>query len=79
MAKCAGKSGTDLSPIFVSLAITYFDLKCPQDAIDCYMKELETFSLEEGDAKKVNWRVRVEYLKFLFHIYVLLTIDSYLY
>ena len=43
------------------------------------MKELETFSLEEGDAKKVNWRVKVEYLKFLFHIYVLLTIDSYLY
>lgn len=52
LAKSAGKPHKELSPIYVSLAITYFDLKCPQDAIDCYMTELEM--LEEGNYKKVS-------------------------
>ena len=54
LAKLAGKSHKDLSPIYVSLAITYFDLKCPADAINCYMEELEI--MEEGNYKEVSIR-----------------------
>jgi len=36
----------------VSLAITYFDLKCPADAINCYMEELEI--MEETNYKEVK-------------------------
>lgn len=48
----AGKSHKELSPIYVSLAITYFDLKCPADAINCYMEELEI--MEERNYKEVK-------------------------
>jgi len=51
LAKQAGKSHKELSPIFVSLAITYLDLKCPADAINCYMEELGI--MEEGNYKEV--------------------------
>ena len=36
----------------MSLAITYFDLKCPADAINCYMEELEI--MEERNYKEVK-------------------------
>ena len=52
LAKVAGKSHKELSPIYVSLAITYFDLKCPADAINCYMEELEI--MEERNYKEVK-------------------------
>ena len=53
LAKLAGKCRKELSPIYVSLAITYFDLKCPADAINCYMEELEI--MEERDYKEVRF------------------------
>lgn len=55
LAKVAGKSHKELSPIYVSLAITYFDLKCPADAISCYMEELEI--MEEDNHKEVRFHV----------------------
>ena len=53
LAKLAGKSHKELSPIYVSLAITYSDLKCPADAINCYMEELET--MDEDNYKEVGF------------------------
>ena len=57
LAKLAGKSHKELSPIFVSLAITYLDLKCPADAINCYMEELGI--MEEDNYKEVYFYVSV--------------------
>lgn len=37
----------------MSLAITYFDLKCPADAIKCYMEELEI--MEHDNYKEVSF------------------------
>ena len=51
----AGKSHKELSPIYVSLAITYFDLKCPADAINCYMEELEI--MEDDNYKEVSHKI----------------------
>ncbi|XP_068698694.1 tonsoku-like protein isoform X1 [Montipora foliosa] len=51
LAKSAGMSHKELSPIYVSLAITYSDLKCPDDAISCYLEELEI--MEEGNYKEM--------------------------
>lgn len=59
----AGKSHKELSPIYVSLAITYFDLKCPTDAINCYMEELEI--MEERNYKEVKGSFLLTVLFFL--------------
>ena len=52
MAKSSRKSHKELSPIYVSLAITYNDLKCPDEAINCYKEELDI--MEEDNYKEVK-------------------------
>jgi len=51
LAKSSRKSHKELSPIYVSLAITYNDLKCPAEAINCYKEELDI--MEEDDYKEM--------------------------
>ena len=59
----AGKPHKDLSPIYVSLAITYFDIKCPVDAINCYMEELEIMEERNYKEVKVSFLLTVLFFK----------------